>query len=1443
MSRMREMRAAGSVRGTLPSVGETVSRAIVLSVFGVLALVTVACHRAPGSSAEPRDLTVAELHALPETEPGREPRVRLRGVVTYTDPEWDLLYVQDATGGMNVSVHGNGRPARQGQMVEIDGIAGGPAVGLAEARVKVVGEAALPAPLDLGPDQLLASAQSQWVAVEGRVHVARMHDERFTMSLLADGERVDILVLDGTPSDSARFTDAVVRASGVCLESTDKTGASVPTILVSSRDAVHVVEAGRADPFTSPLRTAASLADPSAEEVSGSRVCVRGRVVVQRLGESVVVDDTTGPIEVYTTQRHMLVPGEEVDAAGFPAAHGTLSTLRDAVVRPVAADRDRSAAPRPPLAADAMTSIARIRTLDEQAAQLERPLRIRGVVTYCNLTTDILFVQDESAGIYVDINGIELDDLRAGQLVEIDGVTASGGFAPDVAAPVIRVLGEAPMPRPRAVTTDMLSAGALDSQWVEMEGIVHGVRESHGAATLDLWGTGGSVQVFVADVARTNADALVGARVRIRGVCGTSFNLKRQLLGYNLYVPSSDEIDVEQAAAADPFSEPQSGVGDLMRFAPQGVSNRRARVRGVVTLARADGSFFLADETGGLEVIPRRPERVGPGDLVEAVGFPVPGGFSPRLEEAEVRSLGSAPIPAPRAITAREALTGAADSDLVTITGTLVERVPDTTDLVLVVRDGPTIFKALLPGGSADDRLSSVENGSLVRLTGVCSAEVDEYHAVRSIRILVESPASVEVLAEPSLVSLTNAIRVAGALAVVALVALAWSVLLRRRVRAQTALIRASIENEAKLEKQYRDLFENATDVVYTTDLAGNFTSMNAAGERTLGLSREAVRRMNIADLAPPDGADAIRELLDPERSVDATLVEIEVVRLDGVRLTLEVQSRAIRAGATVVAFEGIARNVSERKQAEAALKYARDAAVESARVKSEFLANMSHEIRTPMNGIIGMTSLALDTTLDATQREYLTMAKSSADALLGVIDDILDFSKIEAGKLGVEAIDFALAECVTGAIATLELRARQKGLALVHRIAPDVPSRVVGDPGRLRQVLLNLVGNAVKFTERGEVSLTVDAESVGEGEAVLRFEVKDQGVGIPLEKQRLIFEAFAQADSSTTRQYGGTGLGLAISSQLVALMGGTIGVTSVPGDGSTFAFTVRLGVGASPVAPSPGRGERGLEDRSDRSRANRSLKVLVAEDNPVNQRLAVALLTKCGHSATLVGTGVDAVDTWQRREFDLILMDVQMPEMDGLEATRAIREREAGTGVRIPIVATTAHAMKGDRERCLAAGMDDYLSKPLDPEELLACIARQTDSPASGEAAESRGRAPVVCAFEGLPPWLADDPATLDELVETLAEQGPSDIRVVRAALDERDAPRLASIAHSIKGSVSMFGDSPAVGAAKRLERLAADGDLDAASGAVSDLDVEIGRLVEALRAHSVSLAARASR
>jgi PAS domain S-box-containing protein len=1589
-----------------------------------------------------------------------------------------------------------------------------------------------------------------------------------------------------------------------------------------------------------------------------------------------------------------------------------------------------------------LTRVEDIRLLSPEKAERGYPVRFRGVVTYYGGTGWELFVQDATGGVYIHTKADEVLPLEAGSWVEVEGTTTPGYFAPMIVEPRFRILGRGKHPTPHRTTLAELSAGALDSQWVEIEGVVRQARIDTGHLSVHLSTAGGRVEVRIPGYWDKPAPAnLVDARVRVRGAVGTMFNERRQLVGVRLFAPDLTFLSILSSAPADPFNVPVRPISRVLEFTPEQAVGHRVKIRGVVTLHRLGRSLFVQGPTGSIYVESSQGTPLDIGDEVEVLGFPAPGARSPYLQDAIFRKVGRAPAAEPQPAMAAAALNGELDGELVRIEGVLLDKTLVPEEQVLILESDGVVFQTKLEDAGSIPVLRKIEEGSRLAVTGICSVQVDENRTPRAFRVLARSVEDIRVIERTPWWTHRHAVLlllIIGGILLLAAVAVA---ILRRQVRDKTAEIREWLRRQAALAEQYQNLFENATDAVFTCNLEGKITSLNRAGERLTGYSRVEIQAKSLFALMPPEqeveGWKSFARVLSGE---ELGISEWTLLTKDGRRLEVELTGNAIRENDRVVGIQGIARDITERKRAEAErerllrqlhervkeqtalhraarllqstqqsveeviskvaallpaawqypeiaearvvfdgaesrtpgfgdspwkqraefatsdgrqgvievvyreerpeadegpflveerdllsavaemlrafldrkameealqrseqryrtlfenapvgiyrttpdgqilaanpalmrmmgyesyeqlsrrnlehegfepsypraafkeqierqgevrgletswrrkdgavihirenatavrdaegntlyyegtvediterrraeeqirfqaslldqvrsaviatdlegrivywnrfaeslyqwkaeealgrrivevtvpafaramatqivedirarnqwegefmvqrkdgtvfpayvidaivrdsqgrdigfvgvsnditerkrmqeeLERAKEAAEAASRAKSEFVARVSHEIRTPMNGIIGMAELALETPLSSEQREYLELVRSSAESLLAIINEILDFSKIESGRLTLEEIEFNLPSAVGETLKAFAPRAHQKGLELAWYVAPDVPESVAGDPVRLRQILTNLLGNAIKFTDRGEVTLRVELASGRE----LRFSVADTGIGIAPEKQRAIFEAFTQADGSTTRRYGGTGLGLAIASRMAELMGGRLEVESEPGRGSVFHFTVPFGVPAEvPAAASPAgfenlRGLRALivddhptnrrflsetlarwgmhsvvaedgpaalrlwkqaEDagepfhlllvdsempemdgfallehlRSGRNRQitaillltssrlreeaercrklgaatylvkpltprelldtvlrvlgkvspreksvpaaqrapvapRRGMRLLVAEDNPVNQKLVRRVLERHGHEVCVVGNGREAVEAVRQQQFDAVLMDIEMPEMDGFEALAALRAAEFGSGARLPVIAMTAHAMLGDRERCLAAGFNSYVPKPLDPRALLRAME------------EFRGRAPEIASSLAAAPAfdlaqalerVEGDEKLLREMAELFLDGCEKLMSDAREALRLGDAHQLERAAHTLKSSVGNFAALAARKAAEDLESLARQGDLARVEPAWNRLEDELQRLQRAL-------------
>ena len=1236
-----------------------------------------------------RNFTVNEVREL--TSSRAESRsVAFRGVVTL----WQDLYfvVQDSTGGIRVRQSASGGHSLYGHLVEVTGRTPvGPGEdAIIDASYVDLGQTKFPeARVVTAEDLQSSSLDGMLVTLRGITcpgHFAGEDEILFHTRLDGAVAQVRVNITDESAARSS-FANSDVEFTGVASTGLD-VNEKVTSFLLLVPDSRSVsVKSAPLDFRSLPVRTVAEM-QSAGKSLSSLPFHLRGALSETPDRQGLQLSDRTGSIPLQVVDGSGYSEAD-VDIVGFLDHRGNQPVFDEALVL---------GTNNPAKSSQVLTTAESIRRLPADQARLEKPVQLQAVVTYNDPIERIAFLRDKTAGIFVWSNDLN-SKLLPGDQIKLNGITGPGDFAPMVIPTSIEVLRRGtPLPKPGQYSDEDIFAGREDSQWVELEGIVRDNKFDSGQRSLLISHNGYRFRVLFPGNHQLSS-SYINARVRVRGVCSSVFNSTRQLLGIQVYAQSVDQLTVLAPSLYSAFDGPITPIARLATFSPDESAGYRLHLHGTVLATGTTGPTWVRDATGAVLIREHTAVPLAPGDDVDVAGFSTVGKAAAEIENAELRRNGPGTPPQPIAITTDQALSGEYNAQLVRIDARLVDQFQSGPERILIAQAGRQTFAV-----RSKEPLSSLGLGSVLRLTGICVSGSQNAEELPSFELVLRSPADLAILRGAPWLTRDRAYRVFGFLALLSLIACVWVAILRRRVNRQTKII-------------------------------------------------------------------------------SQKLVEVE-----GLKERAESGSRA----------------------------------------KSEFLANISHEIRTPMNGILGMTELALEQPLEPVLRDTLRMVKSSADSLLSIVNNILDLSKVEDGKLELEMLDCNLINCIEETACMLATRAHAKGLELICDLSADLPEIVLTDPSRLRQILTNLLGNSIKFTERGEVELVVYVEGREESMATIRFAVRDTGIGIPREKQSLIFSAFTQADASTTRLYGGSGLGLSIASQLVNLLGGRIWVDSQVGEGSTFHFAVPLEVVQEPsaekyslelaalkgakalvievnataarwlstllanakihatVVASPEDGEllarhsttgfslvfccSEWRDNLAKRRAlnsarvvlmgprgknpgaasylpkpilrrellallaeepnlaefsgsqqpatdkkNQRLQVLVVEDNRINQIVARRLIERYGGEVVLAGDGREAVAAMEHRKFDVVFMDIQMPGMDGLEVTKAIRAKERGTSHHQYIVAMTAHAMAADRERCLAAGMDDYLSKPVQPPRLKAIL----------EIAEAR--APII--------------------------------------------------------------------------------------------------------------------
>jgi PAS domain S-box-containing protein len=1108
--------------------------------------------------------------------------VRFQAVCTYFDIFSRSMVVQRERDAVFVDVPSDGLSAETaraglitaGMEVQVEGVTsvGESSNVVVASSVKALGTGTRPPVERLTLGEKASGPRSYtWVELEGIVRSTELSNRttgasnpgQANLVIATLGGEVQASIPSSVISEHTTLIDSRVKVRGAVRTVLDSSGSLVRIqLLVPGKDDVTIVEDGPLDPFSLPVARIADVLKEDTKAAARHRVHAQG-VVAELADGGFSLRDETG--EVRLVDSGQLLAGDRIEAVGFPTAAKDGTVLEGTTVREVsragASERAPSSSALPPV----LRTVATLRALKASEAARQYPVQIRGVLTFLTKEWRFGFVQDETGGVFVQLPTATPDSpLLPGQILEVQGRSGEGDFAPIISRGEPRIVGPGAFPVPARASIDDLFTGHYDSAWVEAEGIVHAVTDGGGHPVLQMSSGSRFFRALLWPHKDPDlASRLIDAKVHIRGVCGSVFNERRQLTGIQIFVPREDQIAVVEPPPSDPFQLPVRPIRSLMQYRPDESPGHRVHVLGTVTYQEPDGSLYVRDETGPLYMRAVEGARFAVGSRIDAVGFTNVGDFAPLLEDVIVRPRQQGPSPSPLFVTAEEALTGQYHAQLVVLEGRLLERGSRAAEQVLTLKAGRNTFSATVPNSSGSEALKGLQPGSLVRLTGICLVQVDRSGrgtaTIPSFRVLTRGADDVQIVRSPSW---WNRGRILGALLLVTAVLVLswlWVAILQRTIRRQTTAIQMRLAREAALEERYRELFESASDIVLTLDLEGRITSLNRAGRNLFGLSaNEAVGR-SFPALVVPEHEDQARRLITSRPSDDATVCELDVPAPDGSFRTIEVRARVMSEEGRVSGIEGIARDITERKQAEEQIvNFATQLEQRNAELQS-FTDVASHDLQEPLRKVRAFAE-KLDAKWENLSRVEISdlhrRMASAAERMQSLITQLLAYARL--GKIEPQLADVNMAVIGAEVLEDLEARIEQTG----GRVELEALPRVRADATQLRQLLQNLIGNALKFARPGErphvrVSCRPMAAVNSTGEQRCEIAVTDNGIGFDQSEADRIFQAFYRLH--TRQQYEGTGLGLAICQKIVQRHGGVIRAVSTPGVGTAIIFTMAL--------------------------------------------------------------------------------------------------------------------------------------------------------------------------------------------------------------------------------------------------------------------------------------------
>lgn len=1248
--------------------------------------------------------TVRAVRSLSPDEAARPYPVRLRGTVTFCDNDWQALYVEDGSGGINVEMNKMNPQLRTGQMVEVEGIStqGSFLPVVSQATVRVLGPGKL-APAHAVPIEKVDPLRHDGTRMRFRVLVQNAFRElNYTVLDAHEGRtRIHLRVKGLSPAEAAALVDSKIEVEGVLDIITDSARHPIGlTLWVPGERYITVMEGARTSPWETPITPIAVLEESWKTAPPVHRIRIQGTMMPGHGENTLRIRDRTGVITAEPLFARPITPGDEVDLVGFADLGSPQPRIINATYLRIKAHAIQSSEEKGlPL----VTEISRIRNMDPHEAGRGYPVKIRGVLTLHNPQLSMTFIQDKSDAIYVQ-SFDPLLHLEEGSEYEVEGFTAPGDFSPIIVKPRFRIVGKRPLPRAEPVTLEQLATGRYDCLRVQISGIVRAMQQVGNRWRLDLFDGRRAVQVWAPYMPESKPSLLQDSWIAVDGVCSIQTSSWGTISGFRVNAASHEALRVVKPAEFAPFSAPLRRIRDIFRSQDKTRTSHRVRIEGTLLHQQPGTALYVRDSSGSIAVPIDTIVPANHNDIIAVSGYPVAGEPSPSLQNVMVKRLSTGPPSTPYVLPDSEAFDGNLHGDLVRIRAKLLNQwqgIDADFFLLQDVRNPAVVFEAFFENRQGGSPSKQIRNGSELEVTGIYLLKTKAAGKSR-FQLLLRTADDVQLIRSAPWWTREHLYWALAILFLLILSASAWAAMLKKRVTRQTVIIRQRLETEAALEKKYRDLFEGSNDIVFACGKEGKLVSVNTAGSRILGYSRERLQQLEPERLLAPSSIPRISEWVEKKRKgIEAPHLELELIAEDGRKILVEVNADLILSGETMIGAQGIARDITERRQAEEALRASEERLRHAQKLEAlgRLAGGIAHDFNNILSAIMGYAELSMEQTppdhpVNANSEQILKASKRARD----LVKQILAFSR----KLKSERRPVFLQEIVDEAARLLKAT-----LPSTLEMSTDVDgscSPVLADPTQMHQIVLNLVTNAAHALGdrpgKIEIALAQAAVSAGvsnpcpelkDGDYIC-LSVSDTGPGIEPHIQKHIFDPYF-----TTNSVGkGSGLGLAVVQGIVESHGGGIMVISTPGNGACFQVYL-------PCCENPGRELPAPRSEDAEMTETPKGRILLVDDEEALVRLGQRALERKGYEVVCDTSSIRALETFATHplQFDVVVTDQTMPGMTGILLAQEIWKIRPG----MPVILTTGYSEQITSEKASDLGFQTLLNKPYTVAELARAI------------------------------------------------------------------------------------------------------------------------------------------